>query len=331
MLVARRRITFTSSSIRNYQVTILGAASELGQTISLLLRGQPSITKLVIHDIHKQNQGVAIDLSHVPSKSCIAGYTGEETLVKALKKSDIVIATGGTPRTPGMTQKMWFLKNSDYIKRTAPKIAKVHPFPFVGIVTEPINSIVPMAAEIMKRHGNFNGKKLFGITTIDYIRAQCLFANENKLKPKECKVPVIGGRSNKTIIPLLSQSKPTIEMEEKLAQEFTTKLRSCDEVITNAKSGWSPTLAVAYSVLCFVRALIDALDSRQTKVSAFVENNDFGTSFFGGITTIDKNGVHDMQRFTKLSAFEIHLLENSIKQLRDDVERGKKMLQLISN
>jgi NAD-dependent malate dehydrogenase len=320
--------TFKSSVTRNYRVTVVGGASEVGQTVSLMLRAQPSITRLHVHDTLVQTPGIIMDLSHIPAESVLKGFVGEETLERALKHSDVVIATGGLVRRPGISKESWLATNTNFIKMLASKVAKTSSLPIVGILTEPVNVLVPMAAEIMRNHGEYDPRRLFGITTIDHLRAQTMYALENKLPLRNCLVPVIGGRSGKTAIPLISQAKPYCDMDDKVIQEFVTKFRKCDENILEAKKGWASTLSVAYGTLMFTRSVLDALDGRPAKVAAYVENNDFGTDFFSGIININHHGVTDMQRFTDLSKFECHMLERSIEHIRKDVSKGKKILEL---
>lgn len=333
MLVAKRIITrcvanLATSFFRTYRVTIVGGASEIGQTVSLMLRAQPSITKLNVHDTLTQTPGVILDLSHIPADAALQGFSGEETLERSLKESDLVLATGGVTRVPGTTKQASLDVNTAFIKMFSSKIAKVTPFPFVGILTEPINILVPMAAELMRNHGDYDPKKLFGIATIDHLRAQSLYAVQNNLSPRNCMVPVIGGRSGKTAIPLISQAKPPCQMDDRTIQEFVLKVRKCDENILDAKKGWSATLSVAYGALMFTRSVLDALDGRPAKVAAFVENNDFGTNYFAGILNINNKGITDMQMYSELSKFECHMLERSIEQIRKDVIKGKKILEL---
>lgn len=327
MLFARRIVTPLTSFIRHFQVTVLGAASEVGQTVTLLLRAQPAITKLVTHDYQPESPGVLLDVSHVPAESALEGYSGEDTLYKALKGSDLVIATGGTSCTPDWSKKSCFNANATFIKNISAKLARTTPMPFIGIAAEPINSIVPMASEIMRNHGYYDGKRMFGITGVDLLRSQCLYAMENRLNPRCCYVPVIGGHSAKTIIPLFSRAKPAVKMDEKRAQGLTEKIRRGEEIITRAKMGRSPTLSVAYSVLVFVRAVLHALDGNTVKVQAYVENNDYGTSFFSGLVDVKRDGLGSMQTYNNLSNYECHLLEESLSELRKDIARGTKTLE----
>ncbi|KAJ0179437.1 hypothetical protein K1T71_005149 [Dendrolimus kikuchii] len=328
MLLFRRIYKPFHLSIKSYQVTVVGGASDVGQTICLLLRTEPSIKKLVLHDTIEQTPGVLLDLSHIPSKSSIQAYSGEETLDHAIKESDLIIAVGGMQRQPGLKKKALITANTKFMKSLSVRVAKLNPMPFVGIVTEPVNSMVPMVAEIMRNYGDSDSKKLCGITGVDAIRAQSIYAIDNNLNPHDCNVPVIGGHSAKTIIPLLTQTKPLTKINEKLMQEFTEKVRKCDDKITSDKKGFAPTLSIAYSVLIFTRGILNALGGTPVKLNAFVENNDFGTSYFAGLVSVGPNGFGEMQRYTNLSNYECYLLERTITQLRKDVFKGKRILEL---
>lgn len=83
------------------------------------------------------------------------------------------------------------------------------------IVTNPVNSTVPVAAEALRTHGSFDPTRLFGVTTLDVVRASTFIAQAlgGDVDPKEFKVPVIGGHSGATILPLYSQSEPRIDVD----------------------------------------------------------------------------------------------------------------------
>ncbi|XP_045459737.1 malate dehydrogenase-like [Melitaea cinxia] len=311
---------------RNYHVTIVGGGNEVGQSVALSLRTQPLISKLIVHDTVKHLPGIVLDLSHIPSNSAIEGYVGNDTLESAIQNSDLIIATGVT-ENPGLSAKAAFNLNIDFIKTLATCAAKVTPVPLIGIVTEPINILVPMAAEVMRNNGEYDPRKLFGITGADFLKAKALYATENNLKPENCTVPVIGGHSKETVIPLLSQVKPSCNWDQKKMEEFTVKFRSREELTRNVMKGWSPILSTVYSVSTFVQGICDALQSRPTILHAYVENNDFGTSYFAGLLNVDQNGAGEMQRYSNLSQFECDLLERCIEQLRKDVVKGKKILE----
>ena len=68
-----------------------------------------------------------------------------------------------------------------------------------------MNSTVPIVAEVLKKHGVFDPKRLYGVTSLDVVRASTFVSSIKGLNPKNVHVHVIGGHSGVTIMPLLSQ------------------------------------------------------------------------------------------------------------------------------
>ena len=55
----------------------------------------------------------------------------------------------------------------------------------VNMISNPVNSTVPIAAEIFRKAGMYDEKKLFGVTTLDVVRAKTFYAGK-------ANVPVAG-------------------------------------------------------------------------------------------------------------------------------------------
>ena len=47
------------------------------------------------------------------------------------------------------------------------------------MISNPVNSTVPIAAEIFKKAGTYDEKKLFGVTTLDVVRARTFYAGKS--------------------------------------------------------------------------------------------------------------------------------------------------------
>lgn len=77
----------------------------------------------------------------------------------------------------------------------------------LNIISNPVNSTVPIAAEILKAANVYDKKKLMGVTTLDVVRANTFVAEAKGLDLKDVDVPVVGGHAGTTILPLLSQVK----------------------------------------------------------------------------------------------------------------------------
>ncbi|MCE1704626.1 malate dehydrogenase, partial [Enterobacter hormaechei] len=85
------------------------------------------------------------------------------------------------------------------------QVAKTCPKALIGIITNPVNTTVAIAAEVLKKEGVYDKNRLFGVTTLDVIRSNTFVAELKGKKAEEIEVPVIGGHSGVTILPLLSQ------------------------------------------------------------------------------------------------------------------------------
>ena len=115
-----------------------------------------------------------------------------------------------------------FKINAGVIRDLAAAIAKACPTAFVLIITNPVNSTLPIAVETLKKAGVYNPAKVFGVTTLDIVRGSTFVAQAlGDPDPKKYKVPVVGGHSGATILPLFSQAKPAVTLTEKKRDEIT--------------------------------------------------------------------------------------------------------------
>jgi malate/lactate dehydrogenase len=91
---------------------------------------------------------------------------------------------------------------------------------------------------------------LFGVTTLDIVRASAFLSGVAGTKPSETDVPVVGGHSGPTIVPLLSQlpagKKVVEEGGEKLAALVKRIQFGGDEVVKAKDGAGSATLSMAY-------------------------------------------------------------------------------------
>ena len=84
---------------------------------------------------------------------------------------DLVIIPAGVPRKPGMTRDDLFNINAGIVKTLCEGIAKCCPNAIVNLISNPVNSTVPIAAEVFKKAGTFDPKRLLGVTMLDVVRA----------------------------------------------------------------------------------------------------------------------------------------------------------------
>ena len=305
------------------KVTILGAAGGIGQALSLLLKTQlPNGTELSLYDIAPVTPGVAADLSHIPTDVKVTGYSGEDPS-PALVSADIVLISAGVARKPGMDRSDLFNINAGIVKNLVSACADNCPKALIGIITNPVNTTVAIAAGILKQKGVYNPARLFGITTLDIIRSNTFVAEVNGVSPEDVNVPVIGGHSGITILPLLSQSGFQFNADE--AAAMTLRIQNAGTEVVEAKAGGgSATLSMGQAAAKFGLSLVSALNGEKGIVECtYVEGSGDKARFFAQPVLLGKNGVEKILSYGELSDFEETTLNASLDTLKADILLGE--------
>ena len=304
------------------KVAVLGAAGGIGQALSLLLKTQlPAGSELSLFDIAPVTPGVAKDLSHIPTQVAIEGY-GKDDLAQALQGADIVLIPAGVPRKPGMDRADLFNVNAGVVKNLAEAIADTCPTACVGIITNPVNTTVAIAAEVFKKKGCYDKNKLFGVTTLDVIRSEAFIAEAKGLNPEDVKINVIGGHSGVTILPLLSQLGLGFSDEEVAA--LTDRIQNAGTEVVKAKAGGgSATLSMGQAAARFCLSLVKAMSGEEGVVEcAYVDGGSEHAPFFAQPVLLGKAGVAEVLPYGELSAYEQGALENMLETLQGDIDKG---------
>lgn len=309
------------------KVAVLGAAGGIGQALALLLKTQlPSGSELSLYDIAPVTPGVAVDLSHIPTDVKIKGFCGEDA-TPALVGADVVLISAGVARKPGMDRSDLFNVNAGIVKNLVQQIAKTCPKACIGIITNPVNTTVAIAAEVLKKAGVYDKNKLFGVTTLDIIRSNTFVAELKGKKPTEIEVPVIGGHSGVTILPLLSQI-PGVSFTEQEVADLTKRIQNAGTEVVEAKAGGgSATLSMGQAAARFGLSLVRALQGESNVVEcAYVEGNGEHARFFSQPLLLGKNGIAEHKSYGKLSAFEHQALEGMLDTLKKDITLGEEFV-----
>jgi malate dehydrogenase len=87
------------------------------------------------------------------------------------------------------------------------------------------------------------------VTTLDVVRASTFVSEVDKnVTATDVRVPVVGGHSGKTIIPLFSQASPSVSIPEEDLDALTTRVQFGGDEVVKAKDGaGSATLSMAYA------------------------------------------------------------------------------------
>lgn len=304
------------------KVAVIGAAGGIGQALALLLKTQlPAGSELSLYDIAPVTPGVAADLSHIPTAVSVEGFAGEDP-TPALEGADVVMISAGVARKPGMDRADLFNINAGIISSLTKHVARVCPKALVGIITNPVNTTVPIAAEVLKQAGVYDKRRLFGVTTLDLIRSETFIAGLKGKDPSDVSLTVIGGHSGKTILPLLSQVEGVTFTSEEV-EALTERIQTAGTEVVKAKAGGgSATLSMGQAACRFALSLLKGLNGEEVVECAYVEGGSENALFFAQPVKLGVNGVEEVLSYGELSAFEQEALDSMLEGLNDSIQKG---------
>lgn len=305
------------------KVAVLGAAGGIGQPLALLMKLNPLVSSLSLYDI-ANTPGVAADVSHINTRALVTGYAGDEQLEDALKGADVVIIPAGVPRKPGMTRDDLFNINAGIVKSLCTAIAKYCPEAVVNMISNPVNSTVPIAAEVFKKASTYDPKKLFGVTTLDVVRARTFYAAKRDLAVEDVDVPVVGGHAGITILPLFSQATPKATAKDDELDALTKRTQDGGTEVVQAKAGkGSATLSMAYAGALFAESCLKGLNGESDVVEcSYVASSVTELPFFSSKVRLGKNGVEEVLGLGTLSEYEKKALEALKPELKSSIQKG---------
>ncbi|KAK9769295.1 putative Malate dehydrogenase [Seiridium cardinale] len=318
------------------KAVVAGASGGIGQPLSLLLKLSPLVDELALYDV-VNTPGVATDLSHISSTAKTTGYLPKDDGgKKAFKDADIIVIPAGIPRKPGMTRDDLFNINAGIVKGLIEIAAEVAPKAYILVISNPVNSTVPIAAEVLKAKGVFNPQKLFGVTTLDIVRAETFVAEIGGQKTgSDLTVPVVGGHSGATIVPLFSQIKPSVSIPSDKYKDLVNRVQFGGDEVVKAKDGaGSATLSMAYAGFRFAEKVLKAAKGEKGLVEpSYVYlpgvpggkeiAEKYGVDFFSVPVELGPSGVEKATDIlANITDAEKELLETAIKDLKGNIEKG---------
>jgi len=203
-------------------------------------------------------------------------------------------------------------------------IAKACPRALVNIISNPVNSTVPIAAEVFKKAGMFDARRLFGVTHLDVMRARAFVAEAMGVEPEGVDVPVVGGHAGETILPLLSQTSPAFTFTDAEAAALTVRIQNAGTEVVEAKAGaGSATLSMAAAAAEFADACIRGLQGEPgVHACAYVESSLTDLPFFASRVLLGREGAEAALPLGPLSPFERAGMAKMLPELRGSIQKG---------
>ncbi|SMN22452.1 similar to Saccharomyces cerevisiae YOL126C MDH2 Cytoplasmic malate dehydrogenase, one of three isozymes that catalyze interconversion of malate and oxaloacetate [Maudiozyma saulgeensis] len=325
------------------KIVVLGAAGGIGQSLSLLIKSQLYYVvrsnkriHLALYDINRDAiSGVVADMSHIDTPITISAHypdeENKESLKDCLTNASIVLIPAGVPRKPGMTRDDLFKVNAGIVSQLTDSIIKYCDLKkiFILLISNPINSLIPVIMNRFKYNESITKdtnieKRLFGITTLDSTRGSIFLKDTiNNLKltsglqvMEMPHVPVIGGHSGDTIIPVFSQCSAADNLSQDQISNLINRVQyGGDEIVLAKKGKGSATLSMAHSSFKMLIKFVDLIlgNCNDLTITSFISLKNLNQD-----NEIASGGKELMSRINNLNYFAIPAIVtiNGIKEIK---------------
>ncbi|PNY25908.1 Malate dehydrogenase [Tolypocladium capitatum] len=327
------------------KAVVAGASGGIGQPLSLLLKTSPHIDELALYDV-VNTPGVAADLSHISSRavslppsrqlhpSLGPSTTGRETNCPCYRKSAVTSPPTMAQRLPSRMPTS--LSSPLAFPGLIETAADVSPKAFILVISNPVNSTVPISAEVLKAKKVFNAQRLFGVTTLDIVRAETFVAEiVGQAEPQKLTIPVVGGHSGETIVPLFSKASPAVTIPDDKYDALVNRVQFGGDEVVKAKDGaGSATLSMAYAGFRFAEKLLRAIKGEKGLVEpSYVYlpgipggdaiAKETGCDFFSVPIELGPNGAEKATNpLEGITAKEKTLLTKAVEGLKGNISKG---------
>ncbi|XP_072397727.1 malate dehydrogenase-like isoform X2 [Diabrotica undecimpunctata] len=305
-------------------VTVLNAASEVGQSLAFLLKQNFYIGELRLYDKNKLICNIAEDLSHIDTKTKIRSFVGVNVLRQAVTGADIVVTVGGDKVSTKETFEEIFNRNVNDVRITALHLTEFNPKGIFCVARPPVEALVPLVSEEFKKAGVYDWKKIFGVTTIASMRSNSIIAAKTKHKPLDMVCPIAGGLSNECFVPVISQVRPKIAINGRdirqkiLNSEHDILKLYCEEKVVCL----TPALAISR----FINTLLKTLKGQTNCAEcAFVRQMGHIGNFLPYMTSIVRLSRHGIlsSHMPNVDGEESVLLQQMAIRIKQYIKYGE--------
>lgn len=320
---------------KGYKVCVCGGAGGIGQPLCMLMALDPRVWELSVYDLTiamVPAEGIAADLGHIERKCKVKAYSLETTqkpvdhLEECLRGCNLVLVPAGVP-SKGRSRSDLLKINANIAKSMVEACAKHCPHAVVGLIVNPLTSVVPAMATLYAKAG-LDPLKIVGITTLDVVRANRFVHEATGTPIEKINVPVIGGYSGilsgVSVVPVLSQDAAAKALPPKIQADLVRRIQEAGNEVVEAKKGkGSATLSMAYAGARFGQAVLAGLSGVRTTEYVFVKTGVCeGLDFFTSKVTFGPKGVEKVHKIGDLTAGEKARLDEVVRTLRGDIREG---------
>ncbi len=258
-----------------------------------------NICDIVIKDVAEfaQHHGKALDIYQ---GSSFGGFESKITATDdwdATAGSDVVVITSGAPRKPGMTREDLLRGNAEVVGEYAAKnAANLSPNAVIIVFANPMDVMCHAA---MKSTG-FPRERIIGQGgMLDSSRFRAFIAMELGVSPRDVSAYVLGGHTDATMVPIVSQARvggmplESLLPKEKIDAIVKRTMNGGAELVELYKTG-SAFLAPSVGTMAMVESVL--MDEKRLMPCAVMMNGEYGINgtFCGTMIKIGAGGAEQV-------------------------------------
>ena len=195
------------------KVTVVGAGN-VGATVANVLAQKNFASEVVLVDIKEGvSEGKAMDimqtahlLNFYTTVTVVTAKIGDEEGYAPTAGSDVVVITSGMPRKPGMSREDLIGVNAKIVKSVVDQALKYSPNAIFIIISNPMDAMTFLTLKDSKlpRNRVIGQGGMLDSSRFRYFLSKALQKAGYPATPTDIDGMVIGGHSDKTMVPLTS-------------------------------------------------------------------------------------------------------------------------------
>jgi malate dehydrogenase len=311
------------------KIALIGAGN-IGGTLALLI-GLKELGDVVLFDIvDGVPQGKALDIAQAsPIEDYDARYVGANGY-DAIKDSDVVIVTAGSPRKPGMSRDDLLAINGKVIREVGQAIKTHCPKAFVIVITNPLDVMV----WVMREACGLPHKMVVGMAgVLDSARFRYFLAEEFKVSVEDVTAFVLGGHGD-TMVPLVRYSTVAgIPLPDLVKKGWTTQAK-LDQIVQRTRDGGAEIVGLLKTGSAFYAPAAAAVqmaesylkDKKRVLPCAAHLNGEYGVKdlYVGVPVVLGAGGVERVVEID-LDASERAMFDKSVSAVRGLIDAMRKL------
>lgn len=277
------------------KVTIVGAG-QTGGTMAMRL-AETGLADVVLTDIVEGlPQGKALDIAEsLPVLGVDAKIVGTNDWADTAN-SDVVVITSGVPRKPGMTREDLLNTNAGIVKSVAEQAAKASPNAVIILFANPMDAM----CHVTLRASGFPRERVVGQGgMLDTTRYRTFIAWEANVSVKSVDAWVLGGHTEATMVPLVSNATiggvplTKVLQKERIEAVVQRAKGGGAEIVALLKSG-SAFYAPAAATIEMVKSIIN--DEKRLFAAACYCQGEYGVkdAFVGVMCKLGAKGIEQI-------------------------------------